>query len=91
VDRLFYTLFLQWRFSDDRPEEKNQRATSRVPVATEPEPVDRYICVTSRDDSGSGVVRMVQSVRVESLRQAEIQEFRVNILIVFGRFHSVEQ
>jgi len=91
VDRLFYTLFLQWRFPDGRPEEKDQRATARVPVATEPEPMDRYIRFTSRDNSGSGVVRMVQSVRVESLRQAEIQEFWVNILIVFGRFHSVEQ
>jgi len=92
VGRLFYTIFLQRRFLDDRPEEKDQRATARVPVATEPEPVDRYIRVTSRDNSGSGVVRMVQSVRVESLRQAEIQEFRVNIiLIVFGRFQSVEQ
>jgi len=91
VGRLFYTLFLQWRLPDDRPEEKDQRATARVSVATEPEPVDRYIRVTSRDDSGSGVVRMVQSVRVKSLRQAKIQEFRVNILIVFGRFHSVEQ
>jgi len=83
VGRLFYALFLQWRFLDDRPEEKDQRATACVPVTTKPEPVDRYIRVASRDDSGSGVVRMVQPVRVESFRQAEIQEFWVNIFVYF--------
>jgi len=88
VDRLFYALFLQWRFLDDRSEEKDQCATARVPVTTEPEPVDRYIRVTPRDNSGSGVIRMVQSVRVESLRQAKIQKLRVNIF-VFGRSHYV--
>jgi len=68
VDRLFYALFLQWRFPDDRPEEKDQRATARVLVAIEPKLVDRYIRVTSRDNGCGGVVRMVQSIWVESLR-----------------------
>jgi len=86
VDRLFYAIFLQWRFLDDRPEEKDQCTTARVPVTTEPKPVDSYFCITSRNNSGSGIVRMVQSIRVESLRQAKIQEFWVN-RFVFGRFH----
>lgn len=81
VGGLFDALFLQRRVLDGRPEEKDQRPIARVPVAVEPEPVDRYIRVTSRDHNCSGVVRMVQSVRAKSFWQAKIQEFRVNIII----------
>jgi len=83
VGGLFYALFLQRCVNDGCPEEKDQRSTARVSVTTKPKPVDRYICVTSRNHSGSGIVRMVQSVWLKSIRQTEIQKFRVNIFVLF--------
>lgn len=86
MGRLFYALFLQRRVNDGCPEEKDQCTTARVFVTTKSEPVDRYICVTSRNHSGSGIVRMVQSVWFKSLRQTEIQKFRVNIFVFLNSF-----
>lgn len=83
MDRLFGALFLQWRIDDGSAETENECTSSRFFIATEPKSLDRYICVPSRDHRGRSIVRMVQSVRVKSLRQTEVQEFRVGIYLFF--------
>lgn len=83
VGGLFDAILLQRSVNDGRAEEEDQRASSRVFTAPEPEPVDRHIRVPSRDHRGRGSLRVVQPVRIESLRQAEIQEFRVSLSIFF--------
>lgn len=77
MDRLFGAIFLQWRVDDGSTETENERASASFSAASQPKSVDRHIRVPSRDHRGRGVVRMVQPVRIESLRQTEIQELRV--------------
>lgn len=71
---LFDALFLQWRVDDGRAEKEDQRAPTRVSVATQPEPLDRNIRVAPRDHNSRGAVRVVQPVWIESFRQTEIQK-----------------
>lgn len=86
---LLDAIFLQRSVNDGRAEKEDQRAPTRVFTAPKPEPVDRHIRVASRDHRGSGSVRVVQPVRIESLRQAEIQEFRVGRSILFKRLCAI--
>lgn len=80
---LLDALFLQRRVNDGRAEEEDQCASARVLIASQPQPLDRHIRVAPRHDRGRGTVRVVQSVRIESLRPSEVQKFRASVTRYF--------
>lgn len=78
VGGLFYAILLQRHVHDGGTQKEDKRAAPGVSAAAQPQPVDRHIRVAPRHHRGRGALRVVQSFRTESVRPAEVQEFRVN-------------
>lgn len=77
---LLDTVFLQRRINDGCTEKEDQRASTRILIAPQPQSLDRHFRITPRHYRGCGIVRVVQSVWVESLRPSEIEEFWASIV-----------